>query len=96
MAVEHKTKETVKSRTDFNKKETDEVLISFDEDLEVTGNEIDTASKKELKQMPVIMSIENLNKEYSKGKSVLKGINFNIKQGELLSIIGPSGAGKST
>ncbi|HJG33897.1 phosphonate ABC transporter ATP-binding protein [Jeotgalicoccus aerolatus] len=46
--------------------------------------------------MPVIMSIENLNKEYSKGKSVLKGINFNIKQGELLSIIGPSGAGKST
>ena len=96
MAVEHKTRETVKSRTDFNKKETDEVLISFDEDLEVTGNEIDTASKKELKQMPVIMSIENLNKEYSKGKSVLKGINFNIKQGELLSIIGPSGAGKST
>lgn len=96
MAVEHKTKETVKNRTDFNKKETDQVLISFDEDLEVTGNEIDTASKKELKQMPVIMSIENLNKEYSKGKSVLKGINFNIKQGELLSIIGPSGAGKST
>lgn len=96
MAVEHKTKEAVKNRTDFNKKETDEVLISFDEDLEVTGNEIDTASKKELKQMPVIMSIENLNKEYSKGKSVLKGINFNIKQGELLSIIGPSGAGKST
>lgn len=96
MEVEHKTKETVKNRTDFNKKETDEVLISFDEDLEVTGNEIDTASKKELKQMPVIMSIENLNKEYSKGKSVLKGINFNIKQGELLSIIGPSGAGKST
>src|SRR5699024_9794955 len=91
-----KTKETVKNRTDFNKKETDEVLISFDEDLEVTGNEIDTASKKELKQMPVIMSIKNLNKEYSKGKSVLKGINFNIKQGELLSIIGPSGAGKST
>ncbi|SDK05831.1 phosphonate transport system ATP-binding protein [Jeotgalicoccus aerolatus] len=96
MAVEHKTKETVKNRTDFNKKETDEVLISFDENLEVTGNEIDTASKKELKQMPVIMSIENLNKEYTKGKSVLKRINFNIKQGELLSIIGPSGAGKST
>lgn len=96
MAVEHKTKETVKNKTDFNKKAADEVLISFDEDLEVTGNEIDTASKKELKQMPVIMSIENLNKEYSKGKSVLKGINFNIKQGELLSIIGPSGAGKST
>lgn len=96
MAVEHKTKEVTKNRTDFNKKETDEVLISFDEDLEVTGNEVEIASKKELKEMPVIMSIENLNKEYSKGKSVLKAINFNIKQGELLSIIGPSGAGKST
>jgi len=68
MAVEHKTKETVKNKTDFNKKAADEVLISFDEDIEVTGNEIDTASKKELKKMPVIMSIENLNKEYSKGK----------------------------
>lgn len=96
MAVEHKTKEVTKNRTDFNKKETDEVLISFDEDIEVTGNEVETESKKELKEMPVIMSIENLNKEYSKGKSVLKEINFNIKQGELLSIIGPSGAGKST
>ncbi|MCK1976194.1 phosphonate ABC transporter ATP-binding protein [Jeotgalicoccus huakuii] len=46
--------------------------------------------------MPVIMSIENLNKEYSKGKTVLKDVNFDIKKGELLSIIGPSGAGKST
>lgn len=96
MAVEQKTKEVTKNRTDFYKKETDEVLISFDEDLEVTGNAVEIASKKELKEMPVIMSIENLNKEYSKGKSVLKEINFNIKQGELLSIIGPSGAGKST
>src|SRR5699024_11025242 len=96
MAVEHKTKEVTKRRTDFNKKETDGVLISFDEDIEVTGKEVETASKKELKEMPVIMSIESLNKEYSKGKSVLKEINFNIKQGELLSIIGPSGAGKST
>ena len=96
MAVEHKTKEVTRNRTDFNKKETDKILISFDEDIEVTDQDIEIASKKELKEMPVIMSIENLHKEYSKGKSVLKGINFNIKQGELLSIIGPSGAGKST
>ncbi len=96
MAVDNKLKEEQKTKTDFNKKTTDDVLISFDEDPEVTGETVEVATKEEVKQMPVIMSIENLNKEYSKGKTVLKDVNFDIKKGELLSIIGPSGAGKST
>lgn len=96
MAVDNKLKEEQKTKTDFNKKTTDDVLISFDEDPEVTGETVEIATKEEVKQMPVIMSIENLNKEYSKGKTVLKDVNFDIKKGELLSIIGPSGAGKST
>ena len=96
MAVDNKLKEEQKTKTDFNKKATDDVLISFDENPEVTGETVEVASKEEVKQMPVIMSIENLNKEYSKGKTVLKDVNFDIKKGELLSIIGPSGAGKST
>lgn len=96
MAVDNKVKEVDQTRPDFYNKQADEVLISFDEDIEITGDEVEVASKEEIKSMPVIMTIDNLNKEYSKDKKVLTDVNFNIKQGELLSIIGPSGAGKST
>lgn len=43
----------------------------------------------------MILKIENLKKKY-KDKEVLKGINFSVKKGEVISIIGPSGGGKST
>lgn len=37
------------------------------------------------------------NFSYHQGsKTILNGLNFTVKQGELLSIIGPNGAGKST
>ena len=42
-----------------------------------------------------IIQIENLEKNYG-SLSVLKGINANISEGEIISIIGPSGSGKST
>nr|WP_097040375.1 phosphonate ABC transporter ATP-binding protein [Salinicoccus kekensis] len=42
------------------------------------------------------MQVKNLHKNYTKDTKVLKDINFDIREGELLSIIGPSGAGKST
>ena len=46
-----------------------------------------------------MIEITDLHKSYKTGSSelhVLKGINFNIKEGELVAIMGSSGSGKST
>ncbi len=46
-----------------------------------------------------MIRINQLNKSYTLGKNkmhILKGINMQIKQGELVSIMGSSGSGKST
>lgn len=44
----------------------------------------------------LVLEVEDLKKTYAGDTKALKGVSFNIKKGELLSIIGPSGAGKST
>lgn len=41
------------------------------------------------------LSVESLNKEYGE-KVALKNINFEVYDGEFLSILGPSGCGKTT
>ncbi|WP_431157423.1 ABC transporter ATP-binding protein [Winogradskyella poriferorum] len=46
-----------------------------------------------------MIQIKDLHKSYHMGSNslhVLKGINFNVQEGELVSIMGSSGSGKST
>ncbi len=45
--------------------------------------------------MANIFEIENLEKSFGENE-VLKGINFTVQKGEVVSIIGSSGSGKST
>ena len=48
--------------------------------------------------MASLIRLENINKTYNNGSPlhVLKGIDLEIKRGELVSIMGASGSGKST
>ena len=46
--------------------------------------------------MQPIISIQNLTKTYSSGFQALKGINLDIRRGEIFALLGPNGAGKTT
>lgn len=43
----------------------------------------------------MILQCKNIHKSYN-GLKVLKGVNLEVKKGEIVSIVGASGAGKST
>lgn len=43
----------------------------------------------------VVLTLSHIKKSFD-GKEVLKDINLNVKEGEVVSILGPSGSGKST
>ncbi|MFN8433021.1 MAG: ATP-binding cassette domain-containing protein [Anaerolineales bacterium] len=45
--------------------------------------------------MASILEVQNLEKNYGDFKAV-KGISFDIKEGEIFSLLGPNGAGKTT
>ena len=45
--------------------------------------------------MPNILEVQNLAKNYGDFQAV-KGVSFNIEEGEIFSLLGPNGAGKTT
>jgi ABC-2 type transport system ATP-binding protein len=49
-----------------------------------------------LAPMPPIISVSKLSKTYASGFRALKGVDLEIRRGEIFALLGPNGAGKTT
>ena len=46
--------------------------------------------------MSPIISVSNLTKSYASGFQALKGVDLDVRRGEIFALLGPNGAGKTT
>ncbi len=46
--------------------------------------------------MTIALSVRDLRKVYKTGFEALKGISFDVQEGDFMALLGPNGAGKST
>ena len=69
-------------------------LTSYQENVKKWFQSVQIPQKKNENQ--TILEVKDLEFSYTPGQPVLSDINFQIKKGEMLSIVGKNGAGKST
>ena len=49
----------------------------------------------EEKNYEVIVKMKDIRKKFGDGPEILKGINMELRKGDIVAILGPSGSGKS-
>jgi NitT/TauT family transport system ATP-binding protein len=54
------------------------------------------ANPNQPKNARVLVRAQNVDKRYANGTLALEGINLEVREGEVISLVGPSGCGKST
>ncbi|UCE44831.1 MAG: ABC transporter ATP-binding protein [Methanobacteriota archaeon] len=64
----------------------------------MTGTQDGQTGEEEANRPPIVVA-EGVTKTYDTGKvkvEALRGVNFTVKEGEMIAVMGPSGCGKTT
>ena len=70
-------------------------FTTFVAKLSLMAEEMDIQHTEEETPKRMVLRAEGLVKRYGK-RTVVNGVNFEVKQGEIVGLLGPNGAGKTT